>query len=646
MTTGAHTSDLFDMLSRILFSPSVAHSMGLTPPKEALRGLGRMVVLAGPNGAGKSRYLRLLQQTIQQFRLTRETRPRFKQLIQGWKQGMQTLATTVDLSIEQREAQGLGLTSAIEQHETLLSEAQQFEDTVPPLDLSTDQPFVNLTYSLSSVHNPWDQTRTMKEGTLSANRTPGFAQAHASLATYFERVAKDLWSGDHPSAKAHQRVLHGVEDAKSFNDILDALVGGRVTPEQDREGETVASFKGRIFQHAELSNGEAVLITWAIILHRQRASFEDAIVIIDEPENHLHPDACIKALTALRDKILGPRGQIWLGTHSVQLIAFAGMESIWLVDNGRIEYAGNKVDKVIDRLLGGPDGRDQLRAFLADADDLGFHKFAAECLTNPTVAPPNAGDPQEAQFVRLMRERRALGEPLRVLDYGAGRGRLATALREAGHAHSEASTLSELFYHAYNGPLAAPKEVEECRRRVHDLASSGNARAEYLDDIRSLQLPAAPKMDVVVLCNVLHEIPVSSWLSVFKDIAEVLRDDGLLLLMEDQNMTVGELPTAHGFIVLDVIEVAALFGTTPGREVRELERVHDGRLTQIEVSAGVLRNVTPVRIAQALDFVVKRARSEVERLRVEDQRTFRAGRSHAYFSMLHMNAMLARPAYS
>ncbi|MEP7126970.1 MAG: AAA family ATPase [Byssovorax sp.] len=632
------------MLSRMLFFPAVAHSIGLTPPKEALRGLRRMVVLAGPNGAGKSRYLGLLQRTVNQFRQTRSNRSTYESNIQSWRGTVRNISVALAETAEWREAQTENYTTAIQQHEILLDEARQFEDAIQSDEISRDQPFVVLTYNINLVAEPREQTPNMITNIISANRNPGFAQAHASLAAYFDRVAKDIWSADHPSAKSQPSVIQALDDANSFNDILDALVGGRVEPDYDSTGEVVAKFRRRVFQYSELSKGEAVLITWAIILHRQRASFQDAIVIIDEPENHLHPDACVKALTALRDTILGPRGQIWLATHSVQLIAFAGMESIWMVDNGRIEYAGNKVDKVIDRLLGGRDGRDKLRTFLADADDLGFHKFAAECLTNPHVAAPDAADPQEAQFVRLVRERRARGERLRILDYGAGRGRLATALREAGHA--ETPNPSELFYHAYNGPQASPNEVVECRGRVQELADGEGARAIYLNDIRSVQLQAEVKMDAVVLCNVLHEIPVGNWLSVFNDIADSLRDGGVLLLMEDQNMPVGELPTAHGFIVLDTIEVSALFGTTPGKGVREIERVHHGRLTQIEVHAGVLRNATSESIKQALGLVVKRARSAVERLRQENQRTFQAGRSHAYFSMLHMNAMLALSAYA
>lgn len=36
------------------------------------------------------------------------------------------------------------------------------------------------------------------------------------------------------------------------------------------------------------------------------------------------------------------------------------------VDNGAIEYAGNKIGEVLDRLLGGEEGRTKLRALVAD----------------------------------------------------------------------------------------------------------------------------------------------------------------------------------------------------------------------------------------------------------------------------------------
>jgi hypothetical protein len=112
--------------------------------------------------------------------------------------------------------------------------------------------------------------------------------------------------------------------------------------------------------------------------------------------------------------------------------------------------------------------------------------------------------------------------------------------------------------------------------------------------------------------------------------------------MEDQHMSVGELPSAHGFVVLDAVEIAAVFGAKYGEEVRALPASRGGRLTQIEISARVLGNANDDRIKRALAMVQKRARKEIERLRDGNDRSFQAGRLHSYYSMLHMNAMLAQ----
>lgn len=110
-------------------------------------------------------------------------------------------------------------------------------------------------------------------------------------------------------------------------------------------------------------------------------------------------------------------------------------------------------------------------------------------------------------------------------------------------------------------------------------------------------------------------------------------------------MGVGELPSAHGFVVLDALEIAAVFGAKYGVEVRALPAARSGRLTQIEISARVLGNTNSDRIEKALGMVQKRAREKIELLRNGDDRSFQAGRLHSYYSMLHMNAMLAQRAF-
>lgn len=636
----AQWRDVTAMIRKIWFPEELLSNVGLGPKGHAMAGLGRLVVLAGPNGAGKSRYLQVLQRVVSNAQGARRTR------------------TTLETEISSLEgASGENFLLRLHNQQLLestraelakLREAWTFRAS-EQLDLTNadSEHIVELTYQLNKAGIPRAEAMPPANAVHLArgNISPGFGTAHASMHAYFAYVARSLWNDDDPRIKMQPSVARDVSDAGAFNRMLDLLVGGRIEPTLDENQDVRPLYRGRPFNPAELSDGEAVLVTWAIILHRQKDALADAIVLIDEPENHLHPDACIRALRALRDEILGPHGQIWLATHSVQLIAFGGMDSVWLVDGGCVEYAGNKVDKVIERLLGGEEGRDQLRAFLADADALGFYNFAAECLLEPTVAAAKPDDPQEAQFVRLVRERLGRGEPLNLLDYGAGKGRLASALREARARRDDAPKAVDLAYHAYNGAQSPLGEVEECRARVADLGKLPGVRAEYVDDLRKLQLETSTKMDLVVLCNVLHEIRIDRWLPAFESIAGLLSSGGSLLLMEDQQMRVGELPTAHGFVVLDVIEVAALFGAKLGDEVRELSTAHGTRLTQIEVSARVLRNANAVRLKDALGKVEERAREQVERLRDNNARSFQTGRLHAYYSMLYMNAMLARRTF-
>ena len=581
------------VIRKIWFPEEALAPVGLPAQGQAMIGLGRLIVLAGMNGAGKSRYLQVLQELVGQTQAAHLEKVRLE----------------TQLSEQQKQPHGPGLHDAIVGGNITrlkgalerLSATLGFR-TLPRIEATNlgAERIVTLTYQLAkgSIPRADSVTPIQAAGFAKGNVNPGFPTAHTSMHTYFAQIARALWTGEDARLKTQTNVLEEVAEAAAFARMLDLLVGGRIAPDLDENHVVVPLFRGRPFNPSELSDGEAVLVTWAIILHRQKHSLADSIVIIDEPENHLHPDACIKALRALRDDILGPHGQIWLATHSVQLIAFAGMDAVWWVDGGRIEYGGNKVDKVIERLLGGDDGRDQLRAFLADADALGFYKFAAECLVEPTVVTTKQNDPQEAQFVRLVRERLARSEPLRLLDFGAGKGRLAAALRETRALRENDGKAVKFSYYAFSGAQSPKTEIAECIERVAELGRAIGVQAEHVDDLRRLQLETSVKMDLVVLCNVLHEIRVDRWLSTFEIIASVLSPEGWLLLMEDQQMRIGELPTAHGFVVLDSIEVAALFGGTFGEDVREISGTHGGRLTQTEVSAWALTRRDPLVLAR------------------------------------------------
>ena len=91
---------------------------------------------------------------------------------------------------------------------------------------------------------------------------------------------------------------------------------------------------------------------------------------LDEPDTSMHPDAAISAVKRVRDA-LGEHGQLWIATHSLALIAWAGIRRTYFLDHGAIRFGPQAVEAGVMSLFGG-DGGDCMRTFLSDA-----HRIAA-----------------------------------------------------------------------------------------------------------------------------------------------------------------------------------------------------------------------------------------------------------------------------
>ncbi|MFL5358968.1 AAA family ATPase [Archangium sp.] len=609
------------MFTEFEFPQWNTHRLGLTPAR--LRDLKPLVVLAGPNGAGKSRYLRLVNDIV-------------RQAYSEW-QDMVRLRGNVK-ALKSRPQSG----PELESYQRHLLELERDRLRVERSPGWNDYPkVIALTYSADSVPDPQEEPPSRARELVASNKTGGFGSARTSLHAYFYQVARALHDADNPRTTNNPNFQQGFEDAIAFNRILQALLSAEIEPDVDKHGGVVPHFRKRLFQPDELSEGEAILAVWAILLHRQREWLQDACVLIDEPENHLHPDVCIRALFALRNDILGPGGQIWLATHSIPLIAYAGMESVYFVDHGSIEYAGNKIEKVIDRLLGGEQGRARLHTFISDAEEMAFDVFAAQCLLPPDVASAREKDPQQEQMVGIASKIGAHKENVRILDFAAGRGRLAAALKQAGLA-----TNRKFTYYAFNDARFSKKEeLQECTQHIRQLELPLPPENYLVDSLYKLTGPGSEPMDLVVMCNVLHEIPVDDWQRCFADIVEVLAEDGKLVILEDQLPNVGELPHENGYVILDEFALKELFNSRSA--VMALHSEQDARLTAFAITRSALKQVTSETIGKALGKVMRRAREEIRRIRAVsmNERTYQLGRRHAHFTMLYANAQLALEKY-
>lgn len=595
------------MLETIHLDPTLAQKYGIDASKPLAR-LESIVAITGPNGAGKTRILNLL---AEQLVADRKEFERFVAISTPNHPDRLNAECSVGCSLPEDGASNrapyLARMKRFVSRYRFLASWRQIRD-------SGQWPqIVYLDAGQGSRDLPYGTNRkNFREFPRSSLNT--FAQA--------------LYFGKDPEWLAENNDLHAraVAFASTVKTLIGAEFGIKITGTSLRP-----TLDGRSAAEDSLSEGQRVLLRWAELVHEEVADFRNAILLIDEPELHLHADALIQAMRQIQG--LEP-AQIWVATHCVPLLAWIGAKRIYSMDRSRPTWAGNRMDEVLAGLLGATDGTTRLRTFLSDAASLAFHQFVAECLTRARTAPLRENDPQaklvETRIGRLLTN---ADRDVLVLEYGSGQGRLIDALSTM-----PSDSRSRLRYHAYNDPHhTSPADRDSCRDRVALLAGT----AFYCEDLREHQLDAAEKMDAVILCNVLHEIPPSTWPKLMESLRACLRPDGHLVIIEDQQMSIGELPHDGGYLVLDRIELCELFGIAK----TAICYTDDGRISIAEIETKHLAGCTAERTKRALVQLQKRAIGYVKALRdVEEGSSLsehQRGRAHGFYAILHTNAVIA-----
>jgi len=84
---------------------------------------------------------------------------------------------------------------------------------------------------------------------------------------------------------------------------------------------------GETIPFSDLSSGEKQVFFTLCFFERHDVA--EAVIVIDEPELHLHPSLARLLLRAMQR--LKPRNQIWLATQSAEVIDEAGRDRVWFI---------------------------------------------------------------------------------------------------------------------------------------------------------------------------------------------------------------------------------------------------------------------------------------------------------------------------
>ncbi len=273
---------------------------------------------------------------------------------------------------------------------------------------------------------------------------------------------------------------------------------------------------------------------------------KNSIFILDEPELHLHPNALITVIERLRNTF--PNTQFWISTHSLALISNLIVTekntTVLYMENGETALLRSNSTKLLEGLIGNEDNILSCQQLLVTPDYYACNKFSIECFNPPKTLNASGNDPQTDLIDTILKPGNI------VVDYGAGKGRFLEELSISGK-----NNISKLIkYYAYD---KFDTDASICKNVMQQCGSQPN---NYFNDINELTNKVKDTVDYVLLINVLHEIPPSEWIGLFKIIYDLLKDSGKLIIVEREEITIGESPYDEGFLMMTEGGSKKLFG--------------------------------------------------------------------------------------
>lgn len=601
-----------------------------------MKKLGNVVLLAGKNGSGKSRVLRLLQMQCQRRIQFFDERRGLPQVIQNMDNQIQNYTQHYN-QLLQDPYRADDVEKLKKQIDDIKKQKESYEAKLKePFSVSIDLPQNG---NVKIVHyvpkntklTDWRQLsqHEWKSKAQSANNL-GCGQLADATISLIQNVYDQFWNTTHPEFMGESTEKETAkQNYERLQEIVEGFIGTRLNRNKDGE---VTIFNNPIAQ-AQLSDGQIILLQLCVAIYAQGAKLSDYILVMDEPENHLHPSAVIEMIDKIQE--LNPEGQIWIATHSIALLSHFDPSCIWYVKDGSVSYSGRKPEQVLEGLLGNEENIQKLHLFIDLPDEFAANRFAFECLLPPSVADSDAMDPQFGQLKDILESIWSGGkEKISLLDYGAGKGRMISNLSEDSRINAEM-----LDYIAFD-EYVANKDI--CVKNIGCFYTDVENR--YFNTIEELRTKRDDKsFDLILMCNVLHEIPHNRWIPLFKDLGQLLKDDGKLLLIEDCKIPVGELPHQKGFVVLNTLHLKDLFAipatekafvANDARPDRE-----PGRLMAHLIPAYYLDKITSQTMKKAFEDLRDTSIRNIKQIRTREQ-TYKNGMAHAFWTQQLANATL------
>lgn len=468
-----------------------------------LDNLGKVVVLTGANGSGKSRFIKLLQKNFEAFK----NDPDYQEIC---------------FKIAEKD--------------------ENNKDIEEELTKATANSIHLINYSHFDAK---------LQGTVKFSPYVIHQAKNKLKQCNYEETALNSLLFLKDLAEGYSEESNESNEYKGLQDFIEFAKDLELEFSWDQEKKVLKIFN-RTLDDAKLSPGQLYALRIAVACQAHEVG-DNFVFLLDEPETHLHPSLLVKIITKLLTHFKD--AQFFISTHSLPLISYLTVTvkdtTVFYMEKGEVkDRLRSNSEPILNNLIGTEDEQFAIKQLFASSDEMACNKFCMECFLDPTVLKGGTqGDPSAVMAENNMNPVDT-SDPLIVVDYGAGQGRLLECMLEDNFK-------TGYHYNAYN---IEKDDANYCQKLIENAAINGKS---FLDKNDLAVLNGT--VDRVFMVNVLHEISPDLWKSEFDTISKLLKEDGKLIIIERENLTMGESPFLNGFLMLTGIEnrsaaAEALFG--------------------------------------------------------------------------------------
>jgi ABC-type cobalamin/Fe3+-siderophores transport system ATPase subunit/SAM-dependent methyltransferase len=450
---------------------------------------------------------------------------------------------------------------------------------------------------------------------------------HQLVFDYFETLGNEKKYNRRVSFKRY-KILK-----KFINDFLSKeLTWESITSDKKLTNDGVQSLQsgiwkldGREFNYNELSDGERTLFSYCLLFFlmelNPKLKVRDSIILIDEPELHLHPDSEIDLIQGLR-KIISDRGQLIIATHSINILSALNLDEIFMVKKNKIYHPSRKIPvESLSELMSLDDRISKLQNLITSISEWSYISFMTQCFLEPEVIAHSSQEDKQFQAFKKTLQKIKKQETSLLLDFGAGKGRLFELFRNE----------NELFRNFQYSALEPEKQYHSdlTNLGIKNIFSSHKELTDY-------------SFDIIILCNVLHEIPIKDWVTVLNKIISAIKLDGFLIILEDRLLPKGEKIGEIGFIILDTGSIMDLF-SLENPPISFVDKSNRDRILCTAISRSEIKVVKKESLLKSLTMLKGNTLDKLRELRKSNtqEQSLNLGRLSGFYSQQFINTKLA-----